>query len=138
MRQDHRHKHHRTEAVYVFFADPDTMEPTLTFLKCLGLEDSQDATSIFEAIKKAFEKRYLLALLDKFAFLWSDGASVNSGKKSGLKSIFSEETEWVIYSVSVTVLNWRCIKKIALHQLMNCQSYIFTIFIRNLPKNTEN
>ena len=83
------------------------MEPTLRFFKYLGLEGSQDANSIFEAIKKAFEKRDLLALLDKLVFLSSDGASVNSGKKSGLISIFREETEWVIYGVSVTVLNWR-------------------------------
>ena len=59
------------------------MEPTLTFFKCLGLEDRQNANSIYEAIKKAFEKRDLLALPDKFIFLTSDGASVASGKKSG-------------------------------------------------------
>ena len=41
------------------------MEPTLTFFECLGLEDSQNANSIYEAIKKAFEKHDLLA----FTFL---------------------------------------------------------------------
>ena len=44
------------------------MEPTLTFFECLGIEDSQDANDIFEAIKKAFEKHDLLALLDKLFF----------------------------------------------------------------------
>ena len=73
------------------------MEPTLTFFKCLGLEDSQQANSIFEAIMKAFEKHDLLALLDKFIFLSSDGASVNSSKKSGLISLFREEKEWVTF-----------------------------------------
>ena len=52
------------EVVYVFFADPDTMEPTLTFFECLVLEDSQDGNGIFEA----FEKRDLLVLLDKLIF----------------------------------------------------------------------
>ena len=37
------------------------MEPTLTFFECLGLEDSQNVNSIYEAIKKAFEKHDLLA-----------------------------------------------------------------------------
>ena len=85
------------EVVYVFFVDPDTMEPTLTFSKCLGLADIQHANSIFEAIMKAFEKRDLLALLDKLIFLSSDGASVNSTKKSGLISLFREEKEWVTF-----------------------------------------
>ena len=35
------------EVFYVFFVDPDTMEPTLTFFKSLGLEDSQDANGIY-------------------------------------------------------------------------------------------
>ena len=83
----------------VFFVDPDTMDPTLTFFKCLGFEDSQDANGIFEAIKKAFGKLDLLVLLDKlfFFFLSSDGASVNSGKKSGLISLFREEKKWVTF-----------------------------------------
>ena len=47
------------EVVYVFLVDPDTMEPTLTFFESLGLEESQDANGIFEAIKKAFPKNWL-------------------------------------------------------------------------------
>ena len=54
--------------MFVFFLDCDIMEPTLTFFECLGIEDSQDANDIFEAIKKAFEKHDLLALLDKLSF----------------------------------------------------------------------
>ena len=80
------------------------MELTLRFFKYPGLGDSQDANSIFEAIKKAFGKHDLLPLLDKLVFLSSDRTSVNSGKKSVLISIFREETEWVIYGVSVTCL----------------------------------
>ena len=85
------------EVVYVFFVDPDTMEPTLTFFECLGLEDSQYGNNIFEAIKKAFEKCDLLALLDKLIFLSSGGVSVNNSKKSGLILFFREGREWVTF-----------------------------------------
>ena len=70
------------------------MEPTLTFFECLGLEDSQDVNGIFEAIKKAFEKRDLLTLLDKLIFLSSDGASVNNPKNSGLISPFKRKIHY--------------------------------------------
>ena len=72
-------------------------EVDYVFFVGLGLEDSRDANGIFEAIKKAFEKRNLLALLDKIIFLSFDGASVNSSKKSGLISLFREEKEWVTF-----------------------------------------
>ena len=85
------------EIVYVFFVDPGTMEPTLTFFKCFGIQDGQDENGIFEAIKKAFEKRDLLALLDKLILLSSDGASVNSSKNSGLTLLFIEEKEQVTF-----------------------------------------
>ena len=83
--------------IYIFFIDPDTMEPTLSFFECLRLENSQDAKGIFDAIKAAFEKHNLLLLLEKLIFLSSDGASVNSGKKSGLVSLFREQNEWVTF-----------------------------------------
>ena len=72
-------------------------EVDYVFFVGLGLEDSRDANGIFEAIKKVFEKRNLLALLDKIIFLSFDGASVNSSKKSGLISLFREEKEWVTF-----------------------------------------
>ena len=72
------------EVIYIFFIDPDTMKPTLSFFECLRLEDSQDANGIFDAIKAAFEKHNLSSLLEKLIFLSSDGASVNSGKNQGL------------------------------------------------------
>ena len=85
------------EVIYIFFVDPDTMESTLTFFECLGLESSQDANGMLEAIKAAFEKYNLSTLLNKMIFLSSDGASVNSGKKSGLVSLFKAEHEWVTF-----------------------------------------
>ena len=85
------------EVTYVFFVDPDTIEPTLTFFECPGLESSQDASSILDAIKVAFEKFNLSSLFDKVVFLSSDGASVNSGKKSGLMSLYRERNEWMTF-----------------------------------------
>ena len=85
------------EVVYVMFTDPDTFKPTLSFFEVLGLDSSQDATGICDAIKAAFKKRNLESALDKLVFFSSDGASVNSGKKSGLIALFREEYEWVSF-----------------------------------------
>ena len=95
------------EVIYVFFIDPDTMKPTLSFFECLRLEDSQDANGILDPIKAAFEKYNLLSLLEKLMFLSSDGASVNSGKKSGLESLFMNRMSGSLsYGLSVITLNW--------------------------------
>ena len=85
------------EVIYIFFIDPDTMKPTLSFFECLRLEDSQDANSIFDAIKAALEKHNLLSLLEKLIFLPSDGTSVNIGEKSGPVTLFSEQDEWITF-----------------------------------------
>ena len=85
------------EVIYVFFNDPDTMKTTLSFFEYLRLEDSQDVNGIFDAIKAAFKKHNLSSLLERPRFLSSDGASVNSGKKSGLASLFREENEWITF-----------------------------------------
>ena len=85
------------EVVYVLFVDPDTIKPILTFFECLGLESSQDANGILDAIKRAFEKFNLSSLLNKVVFLCFDGASVNSGKKLEPISFFQEQNEWVTF-----------------------------------------
>ena len=82
---------------FFFVVDPDNIEPTLTFFESLGLESSQDANGILDVIKVAFEKFNLSSLLDKLIFLSSDGVSVNSGKKSGLISLFREQNEWITF-----------------------------------------
>ena len=83
------------EVVHIFFLNLDTMKPTFSFFECLRLEEDQDAN--FDAIKAAFEKHNLSSLLEKLIFLSSDGASVNSGKKSGLVSLFREQNEWITF-----------------------------------------
>ena len=81
------------EVVHVFFVDPDIMQPMLEFFECLGLDSSQDATGIFDAMIAAFQKHNLSSLLQKIIFLSSDRASVNSGYKSGLISLLREDRE---------------------------------------------
>ena len=75
------------EVVYVFFYNPDTIEPTLTFFEGLGLESGQDVNGILDAIKIVFENFSLSSLLDKVVFLSSDEAYLNSGKKSRQKKL---------------------------------------------------
>ena len=85
------------EVVYVFSVDPDSMQPTLEFFECLGLDNSQDATGIFDAMIAAFQKHDLSSLLQKIICLFSDGASGNIGHKSGLISLLREDREWVTF-----------------------------------------
>ena len=72
------------EVVYGFFIDPDSMQPTLEFSECLGLDSSQNATGIFDAMIAAFQEHDLSFLLQKIICPSSDGASLNSGPKLGL------------------------------------------------------
>ena len=73
------------------------MQPKLEFFECLGLDSSQDATGIFDAMIATYQKHNLSSLLQKIIFLSSDGASVNNGHKSGLISLFCKDQEWVTF-----------------------------------------
>ena len=84
------------ERIYMF-ADPETLEPVLTFLSLKDLP-SQDATGIMSAITSAFADISLPELREKMVFLASDGASVNSGVKTGLAVKFRESgQEWLLF-----------------------------------------
>ena len=87
------------EVIYVSFRDPDTLLPVLKFFNIAIPELSQDAVGLKEAIKNAFKEKNLESVLDKMVFLSSDGASVNSGKKSGLIHMFQEDYEWMFHVV---------------------------------------
>ena len=52
---------------------------------------SQDASSIHEAIKKAFTEVGLETCLDKIVFLALDGAAVNTGLKNGLVKLIRDD-----------------------------------------------
>ena len=71
--------------------DPDTFQPTLSFLYVKGLP-SQDVDGIVKAIKSAFSIHDLHHLLQKLVFIASDGASVNSDVKGGIESKFRKRS----------------------------------------------
>ena len=60
------------------------------------LTESQDAPGLKAAIETAL-KSHELNVIDKLMFLASDGASVNSGLKSGLITLLKEEHPWVSF-----------------------------------------
>ena len=78
------------ECVYVQFVEPSSMKINVTFLSLQDLS-SQDASSIYEAIKKAFTEVELETCLDKIIFSASDGAAVNTGLKNGLIKLIRDD-----------------------------------------------
>ena len=82
------------EVVYVFFVNPDSMQPTL---ELFGLDSSQDATGIYDAMNDNFQKQNLSSSIQNIIFLSSDGTSVNSGHNSGLISLLCKDWEWVTF-----------------------------------------
>ena len=82
------------ESIYVQFVEPSSMEINVAFLSLQDLR-SQDASGIYEAIKKAFTKVGLENCLDKIVFLALDGATVNTGLKNGLIKLIRDDRPWV-------------------------------------------
>ena len=70
------------------------MKTNVAFLSLQDLP-SQDASSIYEAIKKAFTEVGLETYSDKIVFLASDGAAVNTGLKNGLIKLIRDDRPWV-------------------------------------------
>ena len=94
MRWNYWREYYRTGSSLSFFHWPRKYA-TLEFFECLGLDSSQDAAGIFDAMIAAFQKHNLSSL--KIIFLSSDGASVNSGHKPGLIFLLCENQEWVTF-----------------------------------------
>ena len=80
------------ECIYVLHVDPDTFSSTLSLLS-LKSPTSQDG----EGIKCALEEKGLDELWEKLVFLCTDGASVNSGLKSGHLKQIKDEIPWVAF-----------------------------------------
>ena len=69
-------------------------------LSFIALKDvpSQDADGIKSAIMKAFDDIGMPELKDRMVLLASDGASVNSGIKTGLATKFCEDgIDWLVF-----------------------------------------
>ena len=86
------------EVLYLMFIDPDTNKPTLAYFECLEMNDfDQTSNGMLEAIKHSFTTNNLTDLWDKIIYLSADGASVNSGKQSGLIAKLQDEHEWILF-----------------------------------------
>ena len=86
------------EVLYTMFVDPDSHKPTLAYFDCLEIHDlDQTADGMLEAIRRSFTQNNLIELWKKIIYLSADGASVNSGKDSGLIAKLQEENEWILF-----------------------------------------
>ena len=84
------------------FVEAFEFKLTLSFI---ALKDvpSQDADGIKSAIMKASDNIDMPQLKDRMVFLVSDGASVNSGIKTGLATKFREDgIDWLVCLVFVS------------------------------------
>ena len=86
------------EVLYVMYVDPDTHKPQLSFFEVLEMDEfDQTAVGVMASIKASFKRNKMSSVLDKVIYLSADGASVNSGKDSGLIAQFQMEHEWVLF-----------------------------------------
>ena len=86
------------EVLYVMYVDPDTHQPTLSYFEVMEMDEfDQSAVGMLRAIKSCFERHNLSELWEKLIYLSADGASVNSGKDSGLIAQIQAEHEWVLF-----------------------------------------
>lgn len=90
------------EVVYVLYFDPDSdsekvqVKLSFLYLKDVGVPD---ANGIRNAIERSFQNIGILPcqVYEKLVGLGADGASVNSGNKSGVKALLSEKAPWLIF-----------------------------------------
>ena len=69
----------------------------MKFFEVVAPADSQDAPGLKNAIFATFHKHSPESFLSKIVFLSSDGASVNSGKDSGLIRLLQEDFPWISF-----------------------------------------
>ena len=69
----------------------------MKFFEVVAPADSQGAPGLKNAMFTTFHKHSLESVLSKIAFLSSDGASVKSGKDSGLIRLLQEDFLWISF-----------------------------------------
>ena len=127
------------KCIYVLHVDPDTFSSTLSLLS-LKSPMSQDAEGILQAIKSALEEKGLDELRQKLVFLCTDGASVNSGLKSGLIKQIKDEIPWVAFmwclshrlelALKDVLSNW-------MNQINKCLTNLFHLYKNSSKKLRE-
>ena len=73
----------------------------LKYFHLASPKDSQDAPGLKQCIFDTFKEHKVVDLIPKIVFLSSDGASVNSGKHSGLIQLFKNFHGCLSYDASV-------------------------------------
>ena len=125
------------EVVYVFFVNQDSMQPTL---ELFGLDSSQDATGIYDAMNDNFQKQNLSSSIQNIIFLSSDGTSVNSGHNSGLISLLCKDREWVTFMCCFSHLLELALKdglKVYTVSVDESLMHLFYLFKKSSKKHRE-
>ena len=127
------------ECIYMLHVDPDTFSSTLSLFS-LKSPTSQDAEGILQAIKSALEEKGLDELWEKLVFLCTDGASVNSGLKSGLIKQIKDKIPWVAFmwclsqrlelALKDALSNW-------MNQINKCLTNLFYLYKNSSKKLRE-
>ena len=74
------------------------LTPTLSYFEVIEMDEShQTAPGMLSAIKATLTRNKLADLWDKLVYLSADGASVNSGKDSGLIAQIQAEHDRVLF-----------------------------------------
>ena len=69
-----------------------------SYFEVMEMDDfDQTAVGMLDAIKSSFKRHNLSEVWNKLIYLPADGASVNSGKESGLLAQIRAEHEWVLF-----------------------------------------
>ena len=80
------------------YVNPETHKPNLSYFEVIKMEKFyQTSPGMLGAIHGCFTKNTLSKLWDKLIYLSADGASVNSGKDSGLIAQSQAENYWVLF-----------------------------------------
>ena len=89
------------EAIFAihFNPSPEGSDQVKIVTSYVDLVDLKNANSrgIIEGINNAFEGIGVSNYMEKLVGFGSDGASVNSGKKEGVKTLLQEENEWITF-----------------------------------------
>lgn len=62
------------EVIHILFFDPDALKPVSSFFEVTALDESQDAIGLKNAFIDVFKRNNLNSIMNKIAFLSSDGA----------------------------------------------------------------
>jgi hypothetical protein len=89
------------EAIFVITFDPsppgtDRVGVKVSYLDLADLHGA-DAKSVLECIKASVKSVYGDEFMPKLVGFGSDGASVNTGKKEGVKTLLQQENPWITF-----------------------------------------